>query len=241
LIEQCSHEIFLQPNAVGFGQDLLEAVLSKALFDRFGVKIEHMKELTSFKSMKDKVIAQLIATNLDGTASTETAEAKYLVGTDGGRSKVRKELGFAFEGETLGGALILGDIQMNGIDHKVCVIQIHTNITLKLALRFLTLGMLMASDGTFRSLTLGDHILTHVIHRIVLIPASQRPGHPLALRMMLPMKADEHFDPDAFIKDRDAVRRRIEDIIERKDITAGEFTYLAVYRFAYCASGLQMC
>jgi hypothetical protein len=79
------------------------------------------------------------------------------------------------------------------------------------------------------------------MHRIVLIPASRRPGHPFALRMMLPTKPDDDFNPDAFIKDTDAVRRRIEDIIERKDITAGEFTYLAVYRFAYCTSGLQMC
>jgi 2-polyprenyl-6-methoxyphenol hydroxylase-like FAD-dependent oxidoreductase len=110
----------LQPNAVALGQELLEGILIKAIVDRFGVKVEHAKEFVSFKSTGDLVTAQLHVTATDSTTSSEVAEAKYLVGTDGGHSRVRKQLGFAFEGEALPGVMIIGDIQVDGLDPVVC-------------------------------------------------------------------------------------------------------------------------
>jgi 2-polyprenyl-6-methoxyphenol hydroxylase-like FAD-dependent oxidoreductase len=204
--------------------------LSKALFERFGVKIEHRTELVSFKSADDKVTAQLLSTKLDGTTVTETAEAKYLVGTDGGRSRVRKELGLAFEGEKLPGVIILGDIHMIGMDPLVSINHPNTRRKLMLVYRFLTLGMSMLWDGMFRVPLLPNPHSHISALRTVFIPASTRPGHPFALRMLLPAELDDGFDPDVFVKDPDAVRRRIGDIMERSDIKAGEFTYLATYK-----------
>jgi 2-polyprenyl-6-methoxyphenol hydroxylase-like FAD-dependent oxidoreductase len=88
----------------------------KAISDRFGVRVEHGIELISCKSMDDKVIAHIQTINSDGTKCTESAEAEYLVGTDGGRSRVRNELGLAFDGQTLPGVVIIGDIRVGGVD-----------------------------------------------------------------------------------------------------------------------------
>jgi 2-polyprenyl-6-methoxyphenol hydroxylase-like FAD-dependent oxidoreductase len=108
-----------QPNAVALGQELLEGMLAKAILDRFGVKIDHGAELTSMDIGDDKVTACLQITNADGTTSTQTAEAQYLVGTDGGHSRVRKELKVPFDGEVLPGTMIYGDICVEGLEAGV--------------------------------------------------------------------------------------------------------------------------
>jgi 2-polyprenyl-6-methoxyphenol hydroxylase-like FAD-dependent oxidoreductase len=108
-----------QPNAVALGQELLEGMLAKAILDRFGVKIDHEAELTSMDIGDDKVTAHLQITNTDGTTSTQTAEAQYLVGTDGGHSRVRKELKVPFDGEVLPGTMIYGDIRVEGLEAGV--------------------------------------------------------------------------------------------------------------------------
>ncbi|MFC4944445.1 FAD-dependent monooxygenase [Pseudonocardia sp. GCM10023141] len=47
--------------------------------------------------------------------------AAYLVGTDGGRSTVRKHLGVGFEGETFERErTLIGDVQVDGLDGVFC-------------------------------------------------------------------------------------------------------------------------
>ncbi|WP_248960315.1 FAD-dependent oxidoreductase [Sphaerisporangium perillae] len=87
----------------------------KILRDRlaeFGGKVEQGAELISFEQDGHGVTATL------GTG--ETIRARYLVGTDGGRSLVRKTLGIGFEGTTRKEERILiGDVRVTGIgrDH----------------------------------------------------------------------------------------------------------------------------
>jgi hypothetical protein len=64
--------------------------------------------------------------------------------------------------------------------------------------------------------------------RAVIFPTSQKHGHPFALRIMLPV---DYPEPEALARDSNAARTFIQDLIERKDVTLGEFTYLSVYRF----------
>ena len=45
----------------------------------------------------------------------EIVRARYLVGTDGGRSFVRHALGVDFPGETLGARAIVADVELEGI------------------------------------------------------------------------------------------------------------------------------
>jgi hypothetical protein len=63
------------------------------------------------------------------------------------------------------------------------------------------------------------------------VPSSRTPNHPFALRIMLP--PNHSTDPDAIVKDPEAVKRLIHDIIETKDVTLGDFRYLGVYRFVF--------
>lgn len=53
---------------------------------------------------------------MDSDQNIERVSCRWLLGTDGGRSKVRSELGLAFEGGDYGAAFILGDVCMEGME-----------------------------------------------------------------------------------------------------------------------------
>lgn len=98
------------PNAWMLGQSRTEAIL-RAKLEEYGVKVELGTELTDFVQTENKVMAKL--------STGETVEAEYLVGADGGRSVVRKNLGIAFEGTTDESIrMLLGDVSADGLDHE---------------------------------------------------------------------------------------------------------------------------
>jgi 2-polyprenyl-6-methoxyphenol hydroxylase-like FAD-dependent oxidoreductase len=66
-------------------------------------------------------------------------------------------------------------------------------------------------------------------YRAIFFPASKRPDHPFAMRLMLP--PGHPADPDVLVKDPESVRNVIREIMDRQDIPLGDFTYLAVYRY----------
>ena len=76
-------------------QNDLEPVLRRAAERTPGVTVNFGRELVSFVQTSDEVVATT------RTADGETSEAcaSYLVGADGGASTVRKQLGFALEGQ----------------------------------------------------------------------------------------------------------------------------------------------
>ncbi|VTR92234.1 pentachlorophenol monooxygenase : 2-polyprenyl-6-methoxyphenol hydroxylase-like oxidoreductase OS=Singulisphaera acidiphila (strain ATCC BAA-1392 / DSM 18658 / VKM B-2454 / MOB10) GN=Sinac_7191 PE=4 SV=1: FAD_binding_3 [Gemmata massiliana] len=84
---------------------------------RLGRNVELSTELVAFEQDADGVTATLVR---DGVQ--ERVRARYLVGTDGGRSFVRKELGVGFEGETFETErTIIGDVRVDGpLDHDHC-------------------------------------------------------------------------------------------------------------------------
>jgi 2-polyprenyl-6-methoxyphenol hydroxylase-like FAD-dependent oxidoreductase len=97
------------PNGYMLGQSRTEAILRKRLED-FGVTVELSTALVGFTQYDDRVVAEL--------SSGETVEADYLVGADGGKSIVRKQLGIAFEGTTDDSIrMLLGDVSADGLDH----------------------------------------------------------------------------------------------------------------------------
>jgi 2-polyprenyl-6-methoxyphenol hydroxylase-like FAD-dependent oxidoreductase len=79
-------------------------------------------ELLGFQRNADSVTVCLKKCANDGSATEELVTAEYLVGADGGRSTVRRELGLAFEGETLPGRQIYGDVHIEGLDTEVGLI-----------------------------------------------------------------------------------------------------------------------
>jgi 2-polyprenyl-6-methoxyphenol hydroxylase-like FAD-dependent oxidoreductase len=85
----------------------VEQVLREALSQ----PVEYATPLTSFTQDDSGVTAVI---------GTETVRAKYLVGCDGGKSFVRKELGVSFVGETHADLrMLIGDVRVSGLgrDH----------------------------------------------------------------------------------------------------------------------------
>ncbi len=86
-------------------QFLTEGVMRERLAE-LGHRPEFGRELTGFSQDAEGVTAQV---------GGEVVRARYLVGTDGGRSFVRHALGVDFPGETLGVRAIVADVELEGI------------------------------------------------------------------------------------------------------------------------------
>jgi 2-polyprenyl-6-methoxyphenol hydroxylase-like FAD-dependent oxidoreductase len=97
------HEPYCAPLMVP--QFLTEAVMRERLAE-LGHRPEFGRELTDFSPDDEGVTARV---------GEETVRARYLVGTDGGRSFVRHVLGVDFPGETLGVRAIVADVELDGI------------------------------------------------------------------------------------------------------------------------------
>jgi 2-polyprenyl-6-methoxyphenol hydroxylase-like FAD-dependent oxidoreductase len=86
-------------------QFLTEKVMRERLCE-LGHRPGFGRELTGFSQDSEGVTAQV---------GREIMRARYLVGTDGGRSTVRRALGVDFPGETLGVRAIVADVDLEGI------------------------------------------------------------------------------------------------------------------------------
>ncbi|EMD33646.1 hypothetical protein CERSUDRAFT_117754 [Gelatoporia subvermispora B] len=104
------------PRARSLGQDWSEGILREHLA-KLGCHVELGTELLSFEQHPDHVTAR-IAKRQDGKDSEETVNCHYLVGTDGGKGVVRKQLGLSFLGETRGSEqhIVVADFQLSGLD-----------------------------------------------------------------------------------------------------------------------------
>lgn len=90
-------------------QFLTEQVLRERLAELGGAP-EFGVELLGFEQDAEAVMAHVVT-----TAGRQTIQAKYLVGTDGGRSFVRKALEIDFPGKTLGVRAVVADVTINGL------------------------------------------------------------------------------------------------------------------------------
>lgn len=90
-------------------QHLTETTL-RARLGELGAQVEFGHELIGFSQDDDGVTAR-IATG-DGE---QVVRARYLVGTDGGRSGVRRALGIDFPGQTLGVRAVVADLELEGL------------------------------------------------------------------------------------------------------------------------------
>ncbi|EIW82608.1 hypothetical protein CONPUDRAFT_120706 [Coniophora puteana RWD-64-598 SS2] len=86
------------PSVQLMGQGMTERLLRGHLAE-CGCNVEFATELRSFEQNGDGVIAHIARIEGDKEV-TDTIHAQYLIGTDGARSVVRKQLGLAFLGET---------------------------------------------------------------------------------------------------------------------------------------------
>lgn len=77
-----------------------------------GCEIERGTELVSFQNSKDGVIAEL----RDRSGVKQSVPARWLIGSDGAHSVVRKGMQVSFEGDTVGLDFFLGDFELSGPD-----------------------------------------------------------------------------------------------------------------------------
>ncbi|KZT68267.1 monooxygenase [Daedalea quercina L-15889] len=106
------------PNAKLLGQYNTEAIL-RSHIERLGGTVEYGTELHSFEQHPDRVDATLV-TKIGDTEKTETVACHYLVGSDGAKGVVRRQLGLSFLGETrVEGWALIGLVQVQGLgtDH----------------------------------------------------------------------------------------------------------------------------
>jgi 2-polyprenyl-6-methoxyphenol hydroxylase-like FAD-dependent oxidoreductase len=87
-------------------QFLTETVMRERLAE-LGHRPEFGRELTGLTQDADGVTARV---------GSSVVRARYLVGTDGGRSFVRHALCVDFPGETLGARAIVADVELEGIN-----------------------------------------------------------------------------------------------------------------------------
>ncbi|KAK0202471.1 FAD binding domain-containing protein [Desarmillaria ectypa] len=98
-------------NPIVIGQDVQEEILREHLA-RYGVEVELSTELVSFEQFPDRVVSRVVKTR-DGQRSDESVESRWIIGTEGAHSVVRKTLGLTFLGKTRqGDHLVVGDIHI---------------------------------------------------------------------------------------------------------------------------------
>ncbi|KAK0466822.1 FAD binding domain-containing protein [Desarmillaria tabescens] len=98
-------------NPILLGQDRHEEILREHLA-KLGCEVELGTELVSFEQSADRVVSRVLKTR-DGQTVEETISSRWLVGSEGARSVVRKTLGLTFLGETREGEnMVVGDIKI---------------------------------------------------------------------------------------------------------------------------------
>ncbi|KAF9254233.1 FAD-binding monooxygenase, partial [Marasmius fiardii PR-910] len=80
-------------NSLMVGQDSHEAIIRKHLAEDYNIHVELGTELKSFIQTDEYVEAVLVKRGVDGEEVEEVVRTEFLVGTDGARSTVRKQLG----------------------------------------------------------------------------------------------------------------------------------------------------
>ncbi|KAJ7479273.1 FAD binding domain-containing protein, partial [Mycena latifolia] len=86
-------------NSLSLSQELHEEILRDHL-QKLSCSVELATELRSFEQSPDYVVANIVKTDTDGKEKAESTKFDWLVGVDGARGIVRKQLGLSFLGET---------------------------------------------------------------------------------------------------------------------------------------------
>ncbi|KAF9565354.1 pentachlorophenol 4-monooxygenase [Agrocybe pediades] len=104
-------------NALILGQDNLDKIL-RAELEKFGCHVELGAELKSFDQDDEHVRVKIVKYSLEDDAAQpveEEANYKWVIGADGARGVVRKQLGLSFLGETTEQRMITGDLMVEGL------------------------------------------------------------------------------------------------------------------------------
>ena len=113
-----------QLNPLILGQDNLDKII-RAELEKLGCYVEIGVELKSFEQYEDHVKVKILKHSLDDDVTPpveEEASYKWVIGADGARGVVRKQLGLSFLGETTEQRMVTGDLMIEGLSPEVCVL-----------------------------------------------------------------------------------------------------------------------
>jgi len=104
------------------GQESLDKIF-RAELEKYGCKVENGVELQTLEQFDSHVQVKLLRHSLDST-ETQLEEGSYewVIGADGARGVVRKQLGLSFLGETTVEKFAVGDIKVDGLDSSVSLL-----------------------------------------------------------------------------------------------------------------------
>ncbi|PCH36577.1 monooxygenase [Wolfiporia cocos MD-104 SS10] len=95
------------------GQATQESIMREQL-EKLGVHVELNTELRTFEQREDGVVARVVKKSGDEEIP-EMIQCDWLIGADGAKGVVRKQLGVTFLGETHSDHLIFGEIESKGL------------------------------------------------------------------------------------------------------------------------------
>jgi len=106
-------------NLVMLGQEIVEAILRSHLA-KYDCYVEQRTMLHGLETRPDFVIAHVTRSE-NGKETDFAITSRWLIGTDGARGEVRKQLGMTFRGISRGVEehLVVGDLEVRGLDHDV--------------------------------------------------------------------------------------------------------------------------
>ena len=87
------------------------------------------------KQVGDRVNVILLHNGVNGTTKTEEASFSWVVGADGAKGAVRKQLGLRLVGETAGQSFVIGDVVLEGLSTDVSCSSISARVILFTFLR----------------------------------------------------------------------------------------------------------
>ncbi|KAF8194103.1 FAD binding domain-containing protein [Pholiota molesta] len=120
MLEPTPSTPYINPQVLG--QDNLDKIL-RAELSKTGCEVELGVELHHLEQSDDHVNVSLLKHNLDGTEGVEPLreEASYdwVIGSDGAKGAVRKELGLKLLGETTAYSFIAGDFRLEGLENDI--------------------------------------------------------------------------------------------------------------------------
>lgn len=106
------------------GQDNLDKIL-RAELSKVGCEVELGVELQHLEQFDDHVKVSLLKHNLDGTKGVEPTKEEesydWVIGSDGAKGAVRRELGLKLLGETTTYSFITGDFRLEGLESDVSI------------------------------------------------------------------------------------------------------------------------
>ncbi|KZP26592.1 hypothetical protein FIBSPDRAFT_918099 [Athelia psychrophila] len=104
------------PNGMHIGQERTQNILISHL-EKYACHVEFGTHLQSFEQHPNHVVVHLLSAVEDGREVPETVDASFLLGSDGARGVVRKQLGLTFLGESrTAERFVTGDIRITGLD-----------------------------------------------------------------------------------------------------------------------------